>query len=219
MFERSREGRYPLFPPGVCLTGGRTVSCRFSFQALVRGGLLAMMLLSGLACQREDVPVGATDGKIAQELFNFQTRHVKDNVLQWTLDAESALFLEPDELRRAPTAGDIRVQRPEVLIYEKGQPAVRITADEGEIFQAAYDLRFIGNVEAVHGDVTIHSKEMYWHNDTGEINAPGRVKLVRGDSVMYGNGLSADPRLKQVHMSEITFTLYSKDENTYVPIQ
>ncbi len=173
-------------------------------------GLAALFLWGLIGCQSSD-PSTVTPGKtVVQEIFDFTTHHTKDNVLQWTLKAESAIFLESDR---------IQVTKPNVMIYENGKPTVAIHADAGEIYEDVYDLLFTGNVKAVHADVTIYTQEMHWLNESGEIYAPGRVKMVRGDSVMYGNRLSADPRLKKAHLYSPDFRIYSKDEKTYVPIQ
>ena len=188
-------------------------------NALLFPGFL-LMLVGLLGCQRGETPTASSGEKVKQELFGFTTRHVMDNVLQWTLKAESAVFLQPDSDHASASESDrIQVSRPEVLIYEDGRPTIKIRSDSGKIYEDVYDLEFTGNVIAVHGDVTVYTEEMHWMNERGSILAPGRVKMVRGNSVMYGRALSADPKLKKVHMLDIESRLYPKDEHAYVPIQ
>ncbi|HIE28360.1 TPA: LPS export ABC transporter periplasmic protein LptC [Candidatus Poribacteria bacterium] len=158
-----------------------------------------------VGCGREDAQVTSAESeKVTQEIYTFTAQNTKAGVQTWTLAADVARYLE---------SGRIHVEKPEVIIFQDGKEAMTITGDGGEIEQNREDFRIIGNpVKGVNEDGILYTNELYWKDEKEKLYAPGEVKIVRGDSVMFGKEMEADPKLETVILKDVRFKIYPKDE-------
>jgi lipopolysaccharide export system protein LptC len=78
------------------------------------------------------------------------------------------------------------------------------------------NLRIIGNpVTGVSTDGIIYTNELYWESESEKLytrEEAGEVQITRGDSVMFGKEMEADPKLEVVTLKKVRFTVYPKDE-------
>jgi LPS export ABC transporter protein LptC len=173
-------------------------------QVRVLGLLFLCVILFSSGCGREENQVDTSVGeKAVQEILNFSSQHTKGEEQRWTLVAEVAYYYESHQTM---------VKNPDITIFQDGQIAMTVTGDEGEIDQNKNNLKVIGNVKCVSTDGTIYTNELHWEDKEGKIFAPGKVRIVRGDSVMFGEGMEADPELESVTLKKVNFTIYPRDE-------
>jgi len=167
--------------------------------------LLLCIFLFAAGCGRGDEQVTTAESeKVTQEIRTFTMQNTKAGEPKWTLVADVARYLE---------SGQIRVGKPEVMVFQEGQEAMTITGDSGEIEQNREDFRIIGNpVKVVSKKGIIYTNELYWKDESEKLYAPGEVKITRGDSVMFGKEMEADPKLEIVTLKKVHFTIYPKDE-------
>jgi len=162
-----------------------------------------------VGCGREDAQITAAESeKVTQEIRTFTMKNTKAGEHKWTLVADVARYVESDR---------ILVDKPEVTIFQDGKAAMTITGEDGEIEQNKEDFRIIGNpVKGVSKKGIIYANEMNWESETEKLSVPeeaGEVKIVRGDSVMFGKKMEAEPKLEVfVLEKDVHFTVYPKDE-------
>lgn len=161
-----------------------------------------------VGCGREDAQVTTeASEKVTQEIHTFTAQNTKAGEQKWTLVADVARYLE---------SGQIHVEKPEVTIFQEGQETMTITGDSGEIEQNREDFRIIGNpVKGVSKKGILYANELYWKDESEKLYTPeeaGEVKIIRGDSVMFGKEMEADPKLETVTLKKVHFTIYPKDE-------
>lgn len=187
------------------------INRRFIF--LMTSGIC--LIISG--CGENENTSGELSEKISQEIISFTTNHTQAGDLKWSLIANNAIFLENHE---------VLITEPSVKIYENPEPSqnstdklensspkfITITGDNGKLDDRTKDMKIFGNVEGVNDNGTLYTNELYWKDKEGLIYAPGKVKIVRGDSVMLGQNMTADPSLELVNMENVAFNLYPKDE-------
>jgi len=173
-------------------------------QVRVLRVLFLCVILFSSGCGGEENQVDtSTDEKVVQEMRNFSAQHTKGGEQRWTLVASVAYYYE---------AHQTVVENPDITIFQDGKIAMTVTGDEGEINQNKNNLKVTGNVKCVSTDGTIYTNELHWEDKEGKIYAPGKVKIVRGDSVMFGEGMEADPKLECVKLKNVNFTIYPGDE-------
>lgn len=169
------------------------------------GFLFVGIIFVVVGCNGADKQVdAAASEKIAQEIRIFTAHNTKAGEQRWTLEADVARYMES---RR------IDVENPRVTIFKDGKKSMTITGESGEIDQDSADLRILGNpVEGVGENGIIYTNELYWKDAIEKLYAPGAVKIIRGDSVMTGEKMEADPGLEVVNLKKVHFEIYPKDE-------
>jgi len=159
-----------------------------------------------VGCGREDAQITtAASEKVTQEINTFTAQNTKAGEQKWTLVADLARYLE---------SGQILVEKPKVTIFQEGQETMTITGESGTIEQNREDFEIIGNpVKGVSQKGTLYTNELHWKDESEKLYAPGEVKIIRGDSVMFGKEMEADPTLEIVTLkNDVHFTIYPKDE-------
>jgi LPS export ABC transporter protein LptC len=157
-------------------------------------------------CGREDTQVTTAESeKVTQEIHTFTAQNTKAGKQTWTLVADIARYLE---------SGLIQVDNPEVTIFQEGKETMTITGDSGEIEQNREDFRIMGNpVKGVGQDGILYTNELFWKDEEEKLYAPGEVQITRGDSIMFGKEMEADPKFEVVTLKkDVHFTIYPKDE-------
>jgi len=123
--------------------------------------------------------------------------------LRWKMWGEQAEVL---------ASGDVRVRNPKVLIYEKGEPALTVTAADGHIQQRTRDFRVTGSVHAVSREATLETDELRWNERDGTLIAPREARIHRGGSVLIGQSLVSTPNLRKATMTTVRGKVLPKDE-------
>jgi len=180
---------------------------------LIFCGICLILISCGENENTSEVPAE----RVTQEIISFTTNHTQAGCLKWSLEAKRAIFLETHE---------ILITEPSVKIYENPESSqnstdkvrdnfpkfITITGDNGKVDDQTKDMEIFGNVEGVSDNGTLYTNELIWKDKEELIYAPGKVKIVRGDSVMLGQNMIADPSLELINMEDVAFTLYPKDE-------
>jgi LPS export ABC transporter protein LptC len=175
-----------------------------------------------MSCSNNENSNSTESEKITQEIISFTRNHSQAGYLKWSLQAKRAIFLEDHQ---------ISITEPFLKVYEipessentensnKENKAVNssskfmtITGDNGKVNERTQDIEVFGNVVGVSDDGTLYTERLFWLEEEGHIYAPGKVKIVRGDSVMLGENMTANPSLETVDMDNVDFHLYPKDE-------
>ncbi|MBC8229947.1 LPS export ABC transporter periplasmic protein LptC [bacterium] len=168
--------------------------------------LFLSVFLFVVGCGREDDRITtAASGKVTQEINTFTAQNTEAGEQKWTLVADIARYLE---------SGQILVEKPKVTIFQEGQETMTITGESGTIEQNREDFKILGNpVKGVSQKGTLYTNELNWKDESEKLYAPGEVKIIRGDSVMFGKEMEADPTLEIVTLkNDVHFTIYPKDE-------
>lgn len=179
--------------------------------------ILCGICLIIVSCSDEDTNNTVSEQKITQEIISFTTNHTQAGYLKWSLKAKRAVFVENHK---------ILVTAPSVKIYEDSKPSqndadetednspkfMKITGDRGKVNDQTKDMKISGNVKGVSEKGTLYTNKLFWKEKEELIYVPGKVRIVRGDSVMLGKNMTANPSLEVVNMEDIDFTLYHKDE-------
>jgi len=169
-----------------------------------------------IGCSDNEDISDISEKKVTQRIISFTSNHSEASYLKWSLDAKEAVFLENHE---------ILIEEPSVKLYEAPESSdnieesenvlpkfILITGDEGKVNNRTKDMVINGNVKGVSENGTLYTNELFWKDKEGLIYVPGEVKIVRGDSIMNGKNMTADPTLEIVNMDDVDFTLYAKDE-------
>lgn len=109
--------------------------------------------------------------------------------------------------------GNVHVRSPKVLLYESGEPSLRVTAEIAEIVPSSRDFRLLGNVAGVSKHALLRTDELLWDDRDGTLTAPNAVEIRRGSSLLTGRHLTARPSMETFRMKQIRATLYPKDES------
>ena len=160
--------------------------------------VMVVLLVAGCGGD-SDEGVSQPPAGVEQAVRQFSLTHSRDGRMKWTLNADSATFLESDR---------IALQKVKLLIYgDKDGETATIHGDSGELNERTYDVKIMGNVVGVSSDGgRLNTEELYWRDRTGKIYTESGVKvtITNEDSVVVGERLLADPKLETVKLRSMT---------------
>lgn len=160
--------------------------------------MFVVLLFAGCG-GNSDEGVSQPPAGVEQAVRQFSLTHSRDGRMKWTLNADSATFLESDR---------IALQKVKLLIYgDKDGETATINGDNGELNERTYDVKIMGNVEGISSDGgRLNTEELYWRDRTGKIYTESGVKvtITNEDSVVVGERLLADPELETVKLRSMT---------------
>jgi LPS export ABC transporter protein LptC len=119
--------------------------------------------------------------------------HVAD--VRWVLQADSASVFR-DRKR-------VEAEWVEIDFFDGDEPMSTLTADRGILLQNTDDLEARGNVRVVTTDGDLLKTEvLFWDHQRSLIHTDEYVEITRGDNVLTGVGLEADPGLNRVDLKQ-----------------
>ncbi len=153
--------------------------------------VLACTLLHG--CGDDEGGEFRRSGTLAdQEVDGFTLTQTREGTRVWSISADHALIYEDAD-------------RVEMIILridffdDDGEVRSTLTANEGILARRTNDMEAIGNVIVYAADGTILTTErLSWNERKGKVESDRPVRVTKGDDVMTGVGVEADPDLKNI---------------------
>jgi LPS export ABC transporter protein LptC len=155
--------------------------------------LLSVLCVSGCRSEQAGEP-GRSGTRADQEIDGFTLTQTRDGQRVWSLKADNALVYE-DADRIELT--DLRVD----YFDDEGSTRSTLTADEGTLEQRTNNMEAVGNVVVYAEDGTVLTTDrLTWNERTGKIETDSRFRVTKSRDVMTGEGLEADPDLKNIRV-------------------
>jgi LPS export ABC transporter protein LptC len=183
--------RRHLGRPALVGTAGRWAAC------------VAIVVLALTGCRARPRSGDTNEEPVATAMEALRMDHYRGTILRWRMAAANARIL---------TTQKMRVRLPRVVVYDNGQPTLRLEAEEGEIDQKTYDVRLWGRVRGVARAAMLDTDELLWRDADGKLIAPGAVVMTRGRSVVRGVDMEGYPNLERVTLRGVRFRLHPQDE-------
>lgn len=126
-----------------------------------------------------------------QAIEKFTVTETEGGKPHWVLDATSARILEKE--KRA------LLQAPHIKFFQNGKYVSNLTADHGRINTENYDIWGDGKcvLDTAKGE-HLETTNLYYKSDIKKIMTREKVKLVRPNEIIYGQGLEATPDLESI---------------------
>jgi LPS export ABC transporter protein LptC len=172
---------------------------------MMRMSIAALALVAGLltvvgsGCRSRD------DGPLAMDrppsrspsegMKGIQLTNIRIGDTRWVLHADSASVFR--EKKR------VEAQDVEIDFFEEDEHVSTLTADTGILQQVTDDLEARGNVivESREGGI-LKTEVLYWDHQNALIHTDQYVEITKGDNVLTGVGLEADPGLDRIDIKE-----------------
>jgi LPS export ABC transporter protein LptC len=161
---------------------------------------MAAFAALGLAlagCQGQE-PAGESRSspKPDQEIQKFTLTQTQDGRKVWALRARQALVFEEND----------RVEASGVTVDFYGEEAglqSTLTASNGVIMRRTNAIEVDGNVVVTATDGTVLATDrLVWDERTGKIRSDRPVRVTKGNDVMTGSAMEADPDLKNLKVKD-----------------
>ncbi|OGS17921.1 MAG: LPS export ABC transporter periplasmic protein LptC [Elusimicrobia bacterium RIFOXYA2_FULL_50_26] len=167
-----------------------------------------ILLLSALfftsCAKREEITNDnpAVPEQAIEQFTVMETRHGKPS---WTLDAASAQIIETEKIAI--------VQSPKIMFYQEGKYVSTLVAERGRINTETYDIwgeeKCI--VTTAKGE-RLETRNLHYRSDIRKIITDEKVKLVRPQEIIYGQGMEATPDLESIIIKKQRVELKEGDE-------
>ena len=127
-----------------------------------------------------------------QEIDGFTLTQTREGSKVWSISADHALvFNDADRIEMM----DLRVD----FFDEDGEVRSTLTANEGVLARRTNDMEVTDNVVVYAADGTILTTDkLTWNERKGKVESDRPVRVTKGDDVMTGVGVEADPDLKNI---------------------
>jgi LPS export ABC transporter protein LptC len=131
-----------------------------------------------------------------QEIQGFTLTQTQDGRKVWALRARQALVFEESD----------RVEASGVTVDFYGEEATlqsTLTASNGVIMRRTNAIEVQGNVVVSATDGTVLTTDrLVWDERTGKIRSDHAVRVTKGNDVMTGSAMEADPDLKNLKVKD-----------------
>jgi LPS export ABC transporter protein LptC len=158
--------------------------------------LVAAFLLAAAGCEKPpEVPQGNQAEKPSLAFEGFRAEGTRLGVKEWESTARTAQVFQTSKLARA--------QQVFVRYFQKGQEVSQVQSDSAEINLDDHDILAMGHVilRSSKGAV-LYTDRLRWQNQSQVISTDAWVKVIKGDNVLTGRGLTADRELEHVEVKE-----------------
>ena len=146
-----------------------------------------------------------SEGMLGVNLRNF---HEGDTA--WVLRADSASVFR-DRKR-------VETERVTIDFLDGDRHVSTLTADRGVLLQTTDDLEAHGHVKVVADDgAVLQTEVLFWDHQRSRIHTDAPVRITRGDDVITGVGMEADPGLDQVDLKKEVRGSVRSDPGTLFP--
>jgi len=163
-------------------------------SALLRSALL-LLVLSLVGCGGDEEGGFRGSRTLAdQEVDGFTLTQTREGARVWSISADHALIYEDaDRVEMI----DLRVD----FFNEDGEVRSTLTANEGILARRTSDMEVLGDVVVYAADGTVLTTErLTWDERKGQVETDRPVRVTKGEDVMTGVGLEADPDLKNIRV-------------------
>lgn len=126
-----------------------------------------------------------------QAIESFSAAETKDGRRNWTLDAESAQIIETEKTAI--------LSSPKIKFFQEGEYVSTLSSEKGRINTETYDIWGEGGclLTTVKGE-RLETKNLHYRSDIKKIVTDDKVKLVRPNEIIYGEGMEATPDLESI---------------------
>jgi LPS export ABC transporter protein LptC len=127
-----------------------------------------------------------------QEIDGFTLTQTREGSKVWSISAAHALvFNDADRIEMI----DLRVD----FFDDEGEVRSTLTANEGVLARRTNDMEVTDDVVVYAADGTILTTDkLTWDERTGKVETDRPIRVTKGDDVMTGVGMEADPDLKNI---------------------
>lgn len=173
--------------------------------------MAVILALAGCREGQEDLAVTEpaapppSEGMRGVNLRNFQ-----EGDTRWVLRADSASVFR-DRKR-------VETERVTIDFLDGDRHVSTLTADRGVLLQSTDDLEARGNVKVVAEDgAVLRTEVLFWDHQGARIHTEEPVEITRGNDVIRGIGMEADPGLDQVDLKREVRGSVRSDPETLFP--
>ena len=170
---------------------GNGDSMRLS-SAFASAAIVALTLLLHGCGSDEGGGSGGSRTLADQEIDGFTLTQTREGSKVWSISAAHALvFNAADRIEMM----DLRVD----FFDDDGEVRSTLTANEGVLARRTNDMEVRNDVVIYAADGTILTTDkLTWTERTGKVETDRPIRVTKGDDVMTGVGMEADPDLKNI---------------------
>jgi LPS export ABC transporter protein LptC len=183
-----------------------------------RSRWIALALAAGLAaacgaCRSSDDPVQAAAPPApppSEGMRGVTIRNFREGDTRWVLQADTASVFR-DRKR-------VEAQVVTIDFFDGDRHVSKLTSDRAVLLQATDDLEARGRVRVLTDEGGLLETEvLYWDHQRARIHTDDAVRITRGDDVLTGVGLEADPALERVDVKRNVRGTVRSDPEKLVP--
>lgn len=143
-----------------------------------------------------------------QRVEDFMMTETKEGELSWKLIADYADMYEDKDIAQ--------VNGVELTFFENGEPSSTLTSDWGTVDMKTHNMIAYENVVIVteEGD-KLKTSKLRWDNGDRMVRSDEKVKMERGDSIIYGVGFESDPQLNSFKTTKMVGYLTEEEVSEY----
>ena len=126
-----------------------------------------------------------------QAIEKFNVTDTEKGQPHWVLDADSAQILE--------TQKKVLLSSPKIKFYEDGKYVSTLVAANGRINTDNYDIWGDGKcVLTTIKNERLETTNLHYRSDIKKVVTNDKVKLIKPDEIIYGDGMEATPDLETI---------------------
>ncbi|MEW6685668.1 MAG: LPS export ABC transporter periplasmic protein LptC [Candidatus Edwardsbacteria bacterium] len=156
---------------------------------------LILIIFSLTACQKGKSPFPSGEAKIVpnQQVENFTLAETREGKKNWVLTAKEAKSFEQRK--------EIELKELRLDFYrgESEEHYSTLTAEKGKVNVQTNDMTAYGNVIVISAKgEKLETQSLNWLNGPQKIVTEDFIRLTKAEDVVSGQGLEADPDLKNI---------------------
>jgi len=130
-----------------------------------------------------------------QAIEKFNVTETEKGQPHWVLDADSAQILE--------TQKRVMLTSPTIKFYQNGKYVSTLVAASGRINTDNYDIWGDGKcVLTTVKNERLETSNLHYRSDVKKVFTDEKVKLIKPDETIYGEGLEATPDLESIKIKK-----------------
>src|SRR3954470_18336334 len=150
-----------------------------------RFGLMLILILTASCEKIPEGPSSEEQAKPSLVFEGFTAQGTRAGVKEWEAQAKTAQVYQAKHLAKA--------QQVIIRYFQKGKEISLAQSDDAEINLETHDILAYGHLvlRGANG-VVLYTERLKWNNQKERISSDAWVKVIKGDNVLTGRGLSAD---------------------------
>ena len=168
---------------------------------------LIILSLSSCGKEKPEKPkVSDKKSSPEQAIENFILTHTNQGEKEWELEADRAEIYKRE--------GKTIVQKLKIKFYDQGKITSILTARRGELHSLSGDMEVRGDVVVTSEEegITLKTESLKWDAQRKKIVTDDFVRQEKGDTIITGQGLEADPGLEKVVIKKNVKVIYKSPE-------
>ncbi len=126
-----------------------------------------------------------------QAIEKFNVTETEKGLPHWVLDADSAQILEIEK--------KVLLSSPRIKFYQNGKYVSTLVAASGRINTENYDIWGDSRcVLTTIKDERLETRNLHYRSDIKKVVTQEKVKLIKPDEIIYGEGMEATPDLETI---------------------